>query len=147
MTFDVTGLLIFLLAVIPGFLAEQTRHSIVPRSLQKKSAIEETGQYVIDSLLIHFLLLMVFRLLLSWIDPSALEALGQAITEKKLIGWGWEHHYLVLTYFVLSLIGGFFFGLLRGVLSLNQPFRRKLGSFLLISRLLEGIGLYSFLQT
>ncbi len=147
MTFDVTGLLIFLLAVIPGFLAEQTRHSIVPRSLQKKSAIEETGEYVINSLLIHFVLLMVFQLILSWMNPSTLEALGQAVTQKKLAGWAWEHRFLVLAYFVLSLIAGFFFGVLRGVLALNQPFRRKLGGFQWISRLLEGIGLYSFLQT
>ncbi len=147
MTFDVTGLLIFLLAVIPGFLAEQTRHSIVPRSLQKKSAIEETGEYVINSLLIHFVLLMVFQLILSWMNPSTLEALGQAVTQKKLAGWAWEHRFLVLAYFVLSLIAGFFFGVLRGVLALNQPFRRKLGGFQWISRPLEGIGLYSFLQT
>ena len=147
MTFDVTGLLIFLLAVIPGFLAEQTRHSIVPRSLQKKSAIDETGEYVINSLLIHFVLLMVFQLILSWMNPSTLEALGQAVTQKKLAGWAWEHRFLVLAYFVLSLIAGFFFGVLRGVLALNQPFRRKLGGFQWISRLLEGIGLYSFLQT
>ncbi len=147
MTFDVTGLLIFLLAVIPGFLAEQTRHSIVPRSLQKKSAIEETGEYVINSLLIHFVLLMVFQLILSWMNPSTLEALGQAVTQKKLAGWAWEHRFLVLAYFVLSLIAGFFLGVLRGVLALNQPFRRKLGGFQWISRLLEGIGLYSFLQT
>jgi len=147
MTFDVTGLLIFLLAVIPGFLAEQTRHSIVPRSLQKKSAIEETGEYVINSLLIHFVLLMVFQLILSWMNPSTLEALGQAVTQKKLAGWAWEHRFLVLAYFVLSLIAGFFFGVLRGVLALNQPFRRKLGGFQWVSRLLEGIGLYSFLQT
>ncbi len=147
MMFDVTGLLIFLLAVIPGFLAEQTRHSIVPRSLQKKSAIDETGEYVINSLLIHFVLLMVFQLILSWMNPSTLEALGQAVTQKKLAGWAWEHRFLVLAYFVLSLIAGFFFGVLRGVLALNQPFRRKLGGFQWISRLLEGIGLYSFLQT
>ncbi len=146
MTFDVTGLLIFLLAVIPGFLAEQTRHSIVPRSLQKKSAIEETGEYVINSLLIHFVLLMVFQLILSWMNPSTLEALGQAVTQKKLAGWAWEHRFLVLAYFVLSLIAGFFFGVLRGVLALNQPFRRKLGGFQWISRLLEGIGLYSVRQ-
>jgi hypothetical protein len=53
----------------------------------------------------------------------------------------------VLSYFVLSLIGGFFFGLLRGVLALNQPVRRKLGGFGWFSRLLENLGLYSFLQT
>src|SRR6266699_2222854 len=102
MTFDVTGLLIFLLGVIPGFLAQQARHSIVPRSLQKKSAIEGTGAYVIDSLLIHFLLLIAFQLFLSCINPFTLEALGQSVTQKKPAGWAWEHRYLVLTYFVLG---------------------------------------------
>jgi hypothetical protein len=147
MTFDVTGLLIFLLAIVPGFLAEQARHSIIPRSLQNKSTIEETGEYVIDSLFIHFFFLTAFRVLLSWVNPSTLDAFGQAATQKKLPGWAWEHRYLVLSYFVLSLIGGFFFGLLRGVLALNQPVRRKLGGFGWFSRLLENLGLYSFLQT
>jgi hypothetical protein len=87
MTFDVTGLLIFLLAIVPGFLAEQARHSIIPRSLQNKSTIEETGEYVIDSLFIHFFFLTAFRVLLSWVNPSTLDAFGQAATQKKLPGW------------------------------------------------------------
>jgi len=146
MTFDVTGLLIFLLGIVPGFLAEQSRHSIVPRSLQPKSPVEQTGEYVINSVFIHLFFLTAFRILLCRLNSPALATFGQAVMEKKLAEWGWEHRYLVLSYFVVSLIGGFFFGLLRGVVALNQPIRKGLGSRRWFAFLLEKLGIHSFLQ-
>lgn len=146
MTFDATGLLIFLLAIVPGFLAEQSRHSIVPRSLQHKSPLEQTGEYVVNSVFIHLFFLTAFRVFLSWLNSSALTTFGQAAAQKKLTEWGWEHRYLVLSYFVASLIGGFFFGLLRGVLALNQPIRKGLASRRWFALLLEKLGIHSFLQ-
>jgi hypothetical protein len=64
MTFDVTGLLIFLLAIVPGFVAQQSRYSIIPRSLQEKSLVEETGDYVLNSVFIHLIVLSCFRIYL-----------------------------------------------------------------------------------
>ncbi len=146
MTFDVTGLLIFLLGIVPGFVAEQSRHSIVPRSLQHKSPLEQTGEYVLNSIFIHLFFLTVFRIFLSVFNLKVLTALGQAVTEKNLPGWGWDHRYLILSYFVASLIGGFLLGLLRGVLALNQPIRKGLLRRRWFGLVLEKLGIHSFLQ-
>ena len=94
MTFDATGLLVFLLAIVPGFVAQQSRHSIHPRSVQPKSVIEETGEYVLNSVFIHVSLLVAFRLLFSFCNASILATLDTAIEQNKLLRWGWEHHYL-----------------------------------------------------
>jgi MFS family permease len=147
MTFDLTGLLIFLLAIVPGFLAQQSRHSVVPRSLEQKSALEETGEYVVDSLFVHLFFLTVFRLLLGYLDSSALFSLAQAVSQKKLPEWGWDHRYLVLAYLISTLAGGFAFGFIRGILALNQPVRKGLGGYHWFSRLLNRLGIHSFLQT
>jgi len=64
MTFDVTGLLIFLLAIVPGFLAQQARTLLIPRSLRTQSVLEETGNYVLNSILVHLFLLASFRVVL-----------------------------------------------------------------------------------
>jgi hypothetical protein len=146
MTFDVTGLLIFLLAIVPGFLARQSRHLIVPRSLEQKSALEETGEYVIDSLFVHLFFLTTFRLLVGWLDSPALFSLGKAVSQKELPGWGWDHRHLVLAYLVSTLAGGFVFGFVRGALALNQPIRHRLGGYRWFSRLLNSVGIHSFLQ-
>lgn len=145
MTFDATGLLVFLLAIVPGFVAQQSRHSIHPRSVQPKSVIEETGEYVLNSVFIHVPLLVIFRLLLSFCNPSILATLNTAIEQSKLLRWGWEHHYLVLFYYLLSLVAGVFLGLLRGTLSLNQPVRTFLVGRAWIKGFLSRIGIFSFL--
>src|SRR5260221_3330996 len=56
MTFDVTGLLIFLLAVIPGFLAHQARSRLVPRTLRNLSVLEETRNYIFNGVVVHAVL-------------------------------------------------------------------------------------------
>jgi hypothetical protein len=126
MTFDATGLLIFLLAIVPGFVAQQSRHSIVPRSVLPRTALEETGDYVLNSVFIHVFLLVVFRLLLSVANPSLVATLASSIEQKKLLYWGWQHRYLVLLYYFVSLITGIPVGFLRGTLSLKHPVRNWL---------------------
>ena len=146
MTFDATGLLIFLLAIVPGFVAQQSRHSIVPRSVLPKTVLEETGDYVLNSVFIHVFLLVAFRLLLSLVNPSLVTSLAGSIDQKKLLYWGWQHHYLVLLYYLLSLITGVFVGFLRGTLSLTQPVRNWLINSVWIRRFLFKLGIMSFLQ-
>jgi hypothetical protein len=84
MTFDVTGLLIFLLAIVPGFLAQQARSFLVPRSLRTKSVLEETGNYVLNSILVNLLLLGSFRLVLGMVRSPAPSTLGVAMAQKQL---------------------------------------------------------------
>jgi hypothetical protein len=146
MAFDVTGLLVFRLAILPGFVAQQSRYSITPRSVQQKTAIEETGEYVLNSIFIHAFLLMALKLFLSVSDASALPILDNAIRQKKLLEWSWEHHYFVLFYYLVSLILGICFGILRGTLVLNQPVRSLLLRRPRIERLLASMRIFLFLQ-
>jgi hypothetical protein len=145
MTFDATGLLIFLLAIIPGFVAQQSRHSISPRSVQEKTLIEETGEYVLNSVFIHLSLVLAFRLTLPVLSPYVLTTLDDAITQKKLLEWGWQHYRLVTLYYIISLSAGIPLGLFRGVLSLNQPVRKLLLRSSAIRWLLIKMGVFSFL--
>lgn len=75
MALDATGILVFLLAIIPGFVAQQARHSIIPRSVQPKSVLEETGDYVLNSVFTHVCLLIAFRLAISLLAPSSFPTL------------------------------------------------------------------------
>ncbi|PYU19726.1 MAG: hypothetical protein DMG30_23340, partial [Acidobacteria bacterium] len=130
MTFDVTGLLIFLLAIVPGILTQQSRYLIVPRSLEKKSAVEETGEYVINSIIIHVLFLTLFWIVLSVGRPALSLGLSEAFQQKRIREWLWSQPYqpyLSVSYFLASLIGGYLFGFVRGFLALNQPVRNALG--------------------
>jgi hypothetical protein len=145
MTFNVTGLLIFLLAIVPGFLAQQSRHSIVPRSIKPKSALEETGEYVVNSLIVHLLFLVGFRVFLSWQNPLALNTLVESLAKKTVGEWFLDNRYLVFVYFVLSLIGGFVLGFVRAVLALNQPIRKWLTDTAWFSAVLKGVNVHSFL--
>lgn len=146
MTFDVTGLLIFLLAIVPGFVAQQSRYSIIPRSLQEKSLVEETGDYVLNSVFIHLIVLSCFRIYLLLSDPATLATGSLAVEQRKLLEWFWQHHYLVFIYYLASLAVGFFLGLFRGVLSRSQPFRNWIAGFKPFRWLLTKAGIIGFLQ-
>ena len=127
-------------------LAEQSRLLIVPRSLEQRSSIEQTGEYVINSLFVQAFFLVIFRFFLSWFDSSTLAELGQAITQMNLSAWGLGHRHLLFLYFGFTLVGGYFFGFVRGVLALNQPIRTALGGYRWFSLSLERLGIHSFLQ-
>ena len=99
MAFDATGILIFLLAIVPGFVAQQARHSITPRSVQLRTVLEETGDYVLNSVFTHAFLLIAFRLAFSLFSPSFLHEINDAVEQNKLLRWGWQHHYVVLLYY------------------------------------------------
>jgi hypothetical protein len=115
MTFDVNGLLIFLLAIVPGFLAQQARSLLVPRSLRTQSVLEETGNYVLNSILVHLLLLGSFRPSLALLHSSTPAALDLAIIQKQLGLWAWQHRYLIVFYLLASLVLGFAIGVVRGI--------------------------------
>ena len=146
MTFDITGLLIFLLAVLPGFVAQQSRYSIAPRSLRAKSALEETGEYVLDSAIVHGSLVLLFTLFLGVLSPETMAGFNRAMEANQAFTWAWEHRFLLLVYFVASIGVGFVLGLLRGVLALNQPIRNLLLSWSWFQWFLSKVGIQSFLQ-
>jgi hypothetical protein len=47
MQFDITGFAIFLAFILPGFVAQKSRDSIVPRSLKPLSPVSEVGEFVL----------------------------------------------------------------------------------------------------
>jgi hypothetical protein len=146
MAFNATGILIFLLAIVPGFIAQQARHSITPRSVQPRTVLEETGDYVLNSVFIHAFLLIAFRLVFSLFSPSLLREINDAIEQNKLLRWGWQHHYVVLFYYSTALLFGVILGLARGTLSLSQPLRNSLAGRAWVRRLLPKAGVFSFLN-
>jgi Family of unknown function (DUF6338) len=145
MTFDVTGLLIFLLAIAPGFLAQQARTRLVPRPLRTQSALEETGNYVLNSVLVHLFLLATFRGLLALAKSSTPTALGLAFAQKQFGFWAWQHRYLITSYFVASLILGFALGVFRGIAERDGLIGTWLADLGWLSRLLVRLGFFSFL--
>ena len=83
MTFDITGLLIFLLAIVPGFIAQQARSRLVPRSLRTQSVLEETGNYVFNSVVVHLIVFASFRVALAVFRSVTPASLGAAIARNS----------------------------------------------------------------
>jgi hypothetical protein len=146
MTFDVTGLLIFLLAIVPGFLAQQARSLLVPRSLRTQSVLEETGNYILNSILVHLLLLAGFRVALGLLSSPTPAALGLAIYQKQVGSWAWQHRYLILFYLVASLGLGFMIGVLRGIGERDRVIGTWVADIPWLSRLLVRLGVLTFLE-
>lgn len=146
MTFDVTGLLIFLLAVVPGFLAQQARSLLIPRSLRTQSILEETGNYVLNSVLVHLLLLIGFRVGLGLAGSPTPAALALAIAQKQFGPWAWQHRYLIASYFVASLVLGFLLGVSRGIAERDRVIGTWLADIPWLSQFLVRLGVLSFLE-
>jgi hypothetical protein len=146
MTFDITGLLIFLLAVVPGFIAQQARSRLVPRSLRAQSVLEETGNYVFNSIVVHLILFASFRVALAVFHSATPASLSVAIVQKQLPGWAWEHRYLIAIYYVASLLLGFIFGVLRGIAEQDRQIGTWLADSWLVRPLLLRLGVRAFLE-
>ena len=146
MTFDVTGLLIFLLAIVPGFLAQQARTLLIPRSLRTQSVLEETGNYVLNSILVHLFLLASFRVGLGLIRSTTPAALGVALSQKQFGSWAWQHRYLIASYFVASLALGFVLGVFRGIAERDRRIGTWLADNPLLSKFLVRLGVLTFLE-
>jgi hypothetical protein len=146
MTFDVTGLLIFLLAIVPGFLAQQARSFLVRCSLRTKSILEETGNYVLNSILVHLLLLGSFRLVLGIVRSPAPSTLGVAMAQKQLASWARQHRYLIVFYYIASLLLGSVFGAIRGISERDRRMGTWLADNRWLSPLLVRFGVVAFLE-
>jgi len=145
MTFDITGLTVFLLAVMPGFVAQQSRHSLVPRPLEPRTALEETGEYVLNSLFVHLFSLVLFRECLLLFRSQSVLSFGEAILSHGLVAWAYEHRYLAITYLCFSIVAGFVLGLFRGYLALIQPVRNSLPGYAWFRKLLKALRIPSFI--
>jgi Family of unknown function (DUF6338) len=146
MTFDVTGLLIFLLAIVPGFIAQQARSRLVPRSLRAKSVLEETGNYVFNSVVVHLILLVSFKVTLTVVHSGTPASLSAAIVQKQLPDWAWQHRYLVVFYYVVSLMLGCILGVVRGVAERDRQIGAWLADNRFLRPLLLRLGVRAFLE-
>jgi hypothetical protein len=146
MTFDVAGLLIFLLAIVPGFIAQQARSRLVPRSLRAKSVLEETGNYVFNSVVVHLILLGSFRATLAVVHSGTPASLSAAIVQKQLPDWAWQHRYLVVFYYVVGLMLGCILGVVRGVAERDRQIGAWLADNRFLRPLLLRLGVRAFLE-
>jgi hypothetical protein len=146
MTFDVAGLLIFLLAIVPGFVAQQALSRLVPRSLRTKSVLEETGNYVFNSTVIHLVLLGSFRLTFAMFRSATPASLSAAIVQKQVPEWAWQHRYLVVFYYLVSLLLGCVLGVLRGVADRDRRIGAWLADNRFLRRILLSLGVRAFLE-
>jgi hypothetical protein len=108
--------------------------------------LEETGNYVLNSILVHLLLLGSFRLVLGMVRSPAPSTLGVAMAQKQLPSWAWQHRYLSVFYYSASLLLGSVFGAIRGI----SEWHRRIGTWLAdnrwLSPLLVRFGVLAFLE-
>ena len=120
MTLDVTGLFILVLAIVPWIPRPTSPLLFSPTFLRTKSVLEETGNYVLNSILVHLLLLGSFRLVLGIVRSPAPSTLGAAMAQKQLASWARQHRYLIVFYYIASLLLGSVLGAIRGISERDQ---------------------------
>lgn len=142
MDFSFASLLIFVIFVLPGFIAQRSRQTIFPRSLLPVGTLGEAGSLVFSSVLVHSLLWVT---LLLTFDSSVLAALsGYKVDE---LGAALQHRpWAVIGYVWASLSLGYLLGFIEGWMLLRQPLRNLLLKLGWIKDLLLKIGVTGLLD-
>jgi hypothetical protein len=112
-------------------------------------ALEETGNYVVNSLVVHLVVVAVFRASLALAGSTTPAALDWAVAHHQFGVWSWDHRYLrylILTYFVASLLAGLVFGLFRGVAQRDRIFGIWLADNRWLSHFLVRLGVPALLE-
>jgi hypothetical protein len=146
MQFDLTGFVIFLAFILPGFVAQKSRDSIVPRSLKPLSAVYEVGEFVLAGVWVHVILTVAIRL---FFLIFAIEYFHQFVDRFQYDNFSqflWTYRIFGLVYFVSSLFVGYCLGLIQGVLILRQPVRNWAVTKSFPTRALSRLGITGFLQ-
>jgi hypothetical protein len=146
MQFDVTGFLIFLGFILPGFLAQRARYSLAPRSLKPLSPVAEVGEFVLAGVWVHIFLLILFRLYFWAFEEQHFVALINTLYNGSLSKFLWAYRAFVFTYLVLSLAVGYCFGFIQGWLIIKQPVRSWIARRPLPKKMLKWLGIPGFLQ-
>lgn len=122
------NLLIFLLAILPGAVAQRAKASLVPRSLQPQTVVSEIGDYVLTSAWIHVPLLLLFRIILPLVvSKEYFGLLAHSIRLKGLdAAFFLDHWKLVSAYFLAMVLGAYFFGIFRGYQIRTKRFQTHL---------------------
>jgi hypothetical protein len=131
MEIDFPKVVLFVLAVLPGYFALWARRSIAPLSLHKKGATEELAEFLVYSALVHFVLITIVlctaALLGMLYHRAALFFLKDSLSlPVSTIAENVVHlpASLLLIYVPLSFFCGWGIGLTRGLLTMWRPFTR-----------------------
>jgi uncharacterized protein DUF6338 len=146
MQFDVTGFLIFLGFILPGFLAQRARYSLAPRSLKPLSPVAEVGEFVLAGVWVHAFLLIVVRLYFYFFEKPYFAILLNTFYYSAPSRFLWSYRGFVFGYLVASLALGYCFGFVHGWSIIRQPIRSWIVRGQLPSRLLTKLGISGFLQ-
>jgi hypothetical protein len=146
MQFDITGLLIFLAFILPGFVAQKARYSLVPRSLKPLSPVGEVGEFVLTGVWIHVVLAAGATIYLRSFAEEYFAALESTFHYGTLPQFIWVHRFFIFGYFILSLAVGYAFGFVQGVLIIRQPIRSWIVRKPFPNRVLKRLGVPGFLQ-
>ena len=117
-----------------------------PTFLRTKSVLEETGNYVLNSILVDLLLLGSFRLVLGIVRSPAPSTLGAAMAQKQLASWARQHRYLIVFYYIASLLLSSVFGAIRGISERDRRIGTWLADNRWLSPLLVRFGVLAFLE-
>ena len=146
MQFDITGFLIFLGFILPGFVAQKTRYSLVPRPVKPLPPVGEVGELVLTGVWIHILLTIAFRLYFAFVQQEYFGTLVTFFHFEGLRQFLWNYRKLAFSYFVISLVTGYCFGFMHGLFILKQPLRSWLVTKTLPATVLRTLGVTGFLQ-
>ncbi|HTW56790.1 MAG TPA: DUF6338 family protein [Terriglobales bacterium] len=146
MQFDITGLLIFLVFILPGFLAQRARRSLVPQSLKPLSTVAEVGEYVLAGVCVHVFMFGTFRAWCWIFDRQYFEAFINSLSFGSLPNFLRGYFAFVFDYLAVSLVVGYCFGFVQGWLILRQPIRSWMVRQHSINRVLSTFGIPGFLQ-
>jgi hypothetical protein len=140
MQFDITGFLIFLIFILPGFVAQKARFTLAPRSLKPLSPVGEVGEFVLTGVLVHALLALAIWIYCSLFARQYFAVLANAFHYGALSEFLWSYRVFVFGYFVFSLLSGYCFGFFQGVMIVKQPIQR------LTESMLRTLGVPGFLR-
>jgi hypothetical protein len=146
MQFDITGLLIFLVFILPGLLAQRARRSLVPQSLKPLSTVAEVGEYVLSGVWVHVFMLFAFWVWCWIFNRQYLEALTNSLSFGSFPNFLRAYRAFVFYYLVASLVIGYSLGFVQGWLILRQPIRSWMVRQQSINRVLNTFGIPGFLQ-
>jgi len=108
--------------------------------------LEETGNYVLNSILVHLLLLGSLRLVLGIVRSPSPSTLGVAMAQKQLASWAWQHRYLIVFYYIASLLLGSVLGAIRVISERDRRIGTWLADNRWLSPLLVRFGVLAFLE-
>ncbi|WP_263385896.1 DUF6338 family protein [Granulicella arctica] len=133
MKFDVSTILLVIVAVIPGLFAQRTRNQLVPRSFAPQGASAELAELVALGVATHGILaflLATVSLLIGWIHEGQPDYYFSKLDSLIVSQWFSQHIVeaclIASAYVFVSFFFSHWLGFLYGVWRSNSPFTTRL---------------------